>query len=527
MKFRKISIVLIVLIISNISCVSDKKLSEAIVCALDYGQGQMCGEVTSSSIILQSRLTCGREFVDGDMPGKGGVACFQISKNLAFKDNPQSQWLPANQEPVYNTQDEQARHFAENPNWQNYYQTPWVKVTSENDFIIKQKVENLKSGTRYFYRILYGSDKNSIKVGRTCTFKTLDSADVESKKSFVVVTGMNHYFFYYAYYNRVAAYEGSDRFLGFPALKTIVDMQPDFFVGTGDNVYYDHPGQEPVRARTKAQLRAKWHEQFSLPRFQELFAQVPTYWEKDDHDFRYNDSDNTTEKLPSAELGIKIFNEQVPITDPTETNPVTYRTHRVNKLLQIWLVEGRDYRSANKMPDGPAKTLWGKEQIKWLKETLLESDAAFKILISPTPLIGPDDGSMGKSDNHTNITGFRYERDAFFRWLVENGFPEKNFFIACGDRHWQYHSIHPTGFEEFSCGALVQANSRLGPRPGDPKSNDPQGLIKQPHWQKEASAGFLKVTVEPGRNGNKPAINFDFYDEFGKSLYSHKKFAKD
>ncbi|MHC4645895.1 MAG: alkaline phosphatase D family protein [Planctomycetota bacterium] len=381
MKSTTISIVLLLLIISNIGCIPDKKLPEAVLCELDCGQGQMCGEVTSSSVILQSRLTCGREFVDGDIPGREGVACFQISKNLAFKDNPQSRWVPADQEPVYDTKYKEARHFAENPNWQNYHQTPWVKVTSENDFIIKQKVENLKSGTRYHYRLLYGSDKNHIKVARTCTLKTHDSADVESKRSFVVVTGMNHYFFYYSYYNRTAAYEGSDRFLGFPALKTIVDMQPDFFLGTGDNVYYDHPVEDTVRAKTKAQLRAKWHEQFSLPRFQQLFAQVPTYWQKDDHDFRYNDSDSTTDRPPSAELGIRIFNEQVPIVDPTEINPVTYRTHRVNKLLQIWLVEGRDYRSPNKMPDGPDKTLWGKEQIKWLKKTLLESDAIFKILV--------------------------------------------------------------------------------------------------------------------------------------------------
>ena len=524
MQFKKLSLILA---ISSIGCVSDKKLSEAIICGLDYAQGQMCGELTSSSVILQSRLTCGREFIDGDIPGKEGMACFQISKNLAFPGYPQSQWVPAEDGPIHDVKSKGARSFAENPDWQNYYKTPWIKVTQENDFIIKQKLDNLRSGTRYYYRLLYGPDKNHIKAGRTCTFKTHDSPDVESKKSFVVVTGMNYYFFYYGAYSRRFAYEGSDRFLGFPALKIILDLQPDFFVGTGDNVYYDHPGAEAVRAKTKAKLRAKWHEQFSRPRFREFFAQIPTYWEKDDHDFRYNDCDNTTDKPPGPELGRKIFIEQLPIVAPQEKKPVTYRTHRVNKLLQIWLVEGRDYRSPNEMPDGPEKTLWGKEQIKWLKETLLESDAVFKILISPTPLIGPDDGSMGKRDNHTNIKGFRYERDAFFKWLVEKGFPEKNFYIVCGDRHWQYHSIHPTGLEEFSCGALVQANSRLGPRPGEPKSNDPQGLIKQPHWQEEASAGFLKVTVEQGNSGNKPTIYFDFYDEFGESLYSHKKFVKD
>ncbi len=57
----------------------------------------------------------------------------------------------------------------------------------------------------------------------------------------------------------------------------------------------------------------------------------------------------------------------------------TYRTYRPNRDLQIWFVEGRDYRDPNKMPDGPEKTLWGAQQIAWLKRTLLESDATFRL----------------------------------------------------------------------------------------------------------------------------------------------------
>ena len=155
--------------------------------------------------------------------------------------------------------------------------------------------------------------------------------------------------------------------------------------GAGDNVYYDVPFDQ--FARTQAFMRKKWHQQLVQQRFIDLFAEVPTYWEKDDHDYRYNDTDNTveTEPDPSPELGAATFLEQVPVVDPNEPNPVTYRTHRVSKDLQIWLTEGRDYRSPNMMAPGPDKTLWGAEQLAWVKRTLLESDATFKILISPTP----------------------------------------------------------------------------------------------------------------------------------------------
>ena len=36
-----------------------------------------------------------------------------------------------------------------------------------------------------------------------------------------------------------------------------------------------------------------------------------------------------------------------------------YRTFRWGKLLQIWLTDGRDFRSPNTMKDGPEKTHLG------------------------------------------------------------------------------------------------------------------------------------------------------------------------
>jgi alkaline phosphatase/alkaline phosphatase D len=334
---------------------------------------------------------------------------------------------------------------------------------------------------------------------------------------------MNYAFFHYGQPDKPeTAYRGADEYLGYPALKTILSMKPDFFIGTGDNVYYDHPVE--TRARTQAELRRKWHEQFIQERYKKLFAVVPAYWEKDDHDYRYNDSDPYGDEEPSHELGIKTFIEQVPVVDPQESSPRTYRTHRIGKLLQVWLPEGRDYRSPNSMPDGPEKSIWGTEQKAWLRKTLLASDAVFKILVSPTPMVGPDDAY--KSDNHVNQNGFRHEGEEFFRWLKNNGFLRKNFYIVCGDRHWQYHSVHPSGFEEFSCGALCDANSRLGREPGDPESTDPHALVTQPYIQKEPSGGFLCVTVFPRIPEKTIEAVFAFYDEFGTLLYSVKKIAQ-
>ena len=468
--------------------------------SLDHGQGEMAGRVTETSVILQSRLTQGSTLVNGDLSGCPGGARFEISMTDDFASS---------------------------------RTTPWLRALAENDHIIKVLVRDLEPATRYYYRLVYGPDKSRTRRARTCTFRTLGGADDVRQTRFAVVTGMNYFFFQEGAYDPSTAYRGEDKELGYPALKAIRSLKPDFFVGTGDNVYFDHPEKRgdrwtgtawSDRARTEAQMRRKYHEQFRQPRFIDLFAETPTYWEVDDHDYRYNDCDNTGDKLPTPAMGAKNFKEQLPVTDQKAPSALTCGTHRVSRDLQIWLVEGRLYRSPNSMEDGPGKTIWGKAQTAWLKETLLASDATFKILISPTPLVGPD--GNGKRDNHANLRGFRHEGDSFFRWLTDNGFSEKNFYVLCGDRHWQYHAIHPSGFEELSCGALVDANSRRGVRAGAPNSTDPEGKIEQRYCllDGEPSGGFLMVTVAPEGAGAR--AEFTFHDEHGRIVYSHTANAR-
>lgn len=473
------------------------------------GQGVMAGEVTSTSVILQSRLTVSDTLTNGDLAGKRGMGMFQIDLDSTF-NNPVS--------------------------------SAWIEALPEKDFIVKTEIGGLKPGSKYFYRLQFGKDTNLLFSSETASFKTLPGPGSDAKVSFVVVTGMNYYHFHYGRYGGTKAYSGNDKKLGYPALMAIKTLNPDYFIGTGDNVYFDHPdkanfdravkaGNNPdpggyggMEVVDEAGMRRKYHEQFVQPRFRNLFRTVGTYWEKDDHDYRFNDADPFQEFPISHELGIKNFREQLPVVNPEDLNSKTYRTHRMSKDLQVWMLEGRDFRSPNNMKDGPDKTLLGAEQLDWLKKTLMESDASFKIIISPTPMVGPDDAY--KSDNHVNHKGFRYEGEAFFKWLIENGFLDKNLYIICGDRHWQYHAAHPSGIEEFSSGALVDNNSRPGRLAGDPDSTDPDGLVKQYYIQgneASASGGFLQVTVK--RENSIPIASFYHYDEKGKLLYETKKVA--
>ena len=74
-------------------------------------------------------------------------------------------------------------------------------------------------------------------------------------------------------------------------------LAPDFFVQTGDYVYYDKPG--PL-ATTPEKARHKWHAINGWPSLVNFFRQTPTYLIKDDHDLLSNDSHPTKRRTTAS-----------------------------------------------------------------------------------------------------------------------------------------------------------------------------------------------------------------------------------
>jgi alkaline phosphatase D len=176
----------------------------------------------------------------------------------------------------------------------------------------------------------------------------------------------------------------------------------------------------------------------------------------------------------------------------------TYRTRRWGKDLQVWFTEGRDFRSPNNMPDGPDKTIWGTKQKQWFVRTVNESDATFKVLISPTPVVGPDRDN--KHDNHSNVD-FTHEGNELRQFIASQG----NMVVVCGDRHWQYMSIHPeSGVREYSCGPASDAHA------GGWQQSD---YREDYHKYLNVTGGFLSGTVE--RQDGVPTLTFRWHDADG------------
>jgi alkaline phosphatase D len=228
---------------------------------------------------------------------------------------------------------------------------------------------------------------------------------------------------------------------------------------------------------------------------------VPGYWIKDDHDCYSDDCwpGMVNEKMSPFrfEEGLKVFPEQVPFP----TRP--YRSFRWGQGLEIWLLEGRDYRTANPEPDSAAKSIWGAQQKQWLLDTLKASTADWKLIISPTPVVGPD--RRNKKDNHSNVT-YASEGRQFRKWLAEN--TKGNAFVLCGDRHWQYHSIDPaTKVQEYGCGAA--SDSHASGTPGEDRR------IHQFH---RVLGGFLAVQVKA--HGGGSSIVFEHRGVNGEAVYT-------
>jgi len=364
--------------------------------------------------------------------------------------------------------------------------TDWAECIAAGDFIHPFRLAGLSPGSVYHYESQTagpgGAPLHGVLRGK---FSTSPRADAPSELTFCVMTCQG--------YPDRGHVDGHDIY---PAMQA---LQPKFACLTGDLVYYDNDAPKAVTARL---ARYHWERMFSLPRLLEFTRNVGSYWLKDDHDTLNNDS------WPGAKMGEltfvegqKIFREQAPLSGGP-----AYRTFRWGRDLQLWFTDGRDFRSPNKTPDGPDKSIWGREQKAWFQRTVQESTARWKVLVSPTPLVGPD--RQGKNDNHANA-GFRHEGDELRAWLQAH-VPE-NFFIICGDRHWQYHSVHPqTGVQEFSAGAA--SNEHAGGTPG---------VDKAYHKFHRAKGGFLSVTVQPTAAGS--SIHFRHHDVYGNVVYEYEK----
>ena len=361
----------------------------------------------------------------------------------------------------------------------NLVKTAWHEVDEKMDYTYQWQLKELKAGQTYVTRIYSrGLGKTKISDSLLGKFATPPAWDAESEIKFCIVSCHD--------YNR-----RDDRINGHKIYPSMTKLNPDFYVHTGDIEYMDKP---TPYALTEELARFKWNRIFSLPFQRTFYNNHTSYFMKDDHDVGFDDS------YPSRDYGMIRFERGLEIFDKEQfpTAEKTYKTVRWGKDFQIWIVEGRNYRSKNTIPDGAEKTIWGKEQKDWFYETVNASDATFKLLITSSPILGPD--RLKKNDNLSN-KNYTYEREEILSFIKK----QNNFFIANGDRHWQYVThFEGTNLWEFGTGAGSDAHA------GGWSQND----YRPEHKFLRVKGGFLSGIIK--QVDGVPAIQFIHHDVDGK-----------
>jgi alkaline phosphatase D len=133
------------------------------------------------------------------------------------------------------------------------------------------------------------------------------------------------------------------------------------------------------------------------------------------------------------------------------------------------------------------------------------SDATWKILISPTPLVGPDRGS--KNDNHANKVSPTRARTA--KWLQKNA-PD-NFFI-----HLRRSSL---AISFGASGPPASASSVVGAASNEHAGGSP-GEDPTYHKFHRMKGGFISVNLQS--NADKSEVTVRHHDVQGEVVHEWK-----
>jgi alkaline phosphatase D len=307
---------------------------------------------------------------------------------------------------------------------------------------------------------------------------------------------------------------------GFTIFPTMLRHPADFFLFVGDTVYTDVPCNSEAapggdfRAFTLPQYRARHRHNREDAGLQTLLQRMSVYTIWDDHEVR-NDFAGTTE--PLMPIGRQAFLDYWPIVPPDEEPGRLYRRVRWGRLLELFILDTRQYRSENRQPDGPGKTMLGAAQRRWLLDAVTSSTATWKVVVSSVTLSVPT-GRPERRDGWSgaNVLGFPQEGAGFVteRDALLKAFRQRDvrnlIFLAADVHHAELIRHHPHtewSFHEFIAGPLSASVGR--PRPLD------LGLNPRSLFARGGVFSFGEIIVEPS------VLTVRLIDEADSVMFTH------
>jgi alkaline phosphatase D len=281
-----------------------------------------------------------------------------------------------------------------------------LAASHSSDLTVQHSARGLRPGTTYRYRFeqagltsVAGRFETAPLATSTAAVRFAISGDADA------TPGLN----------------GKPGFNGFQTYGAMARAGNDFDVNFGDTIYSDSEvGGSPV-ARTVPQKWAKYRLGLALEPLRRLRASTGVYSGWDDHEF-VNDYSRAEHGVAIYRAGVKAFLDYTPVSYTARTGD--YRTFRWGKNVELFLLDGRSFRSAHATaacggdiaPTAPAavrqafaalapalakpvpqscldainaprRTLLGAAQLAAFTKAIRASTATFKVVIDPEPML--------------------------------------------------------------------------------------------------------------------------------------------
>jgi alkaline phosphatase D len=349
------------------------------------------------------------------------------------------------------------------------------------DYTARAMLEGLKPDTAYYYRVwfsrsdLYQDNSNSTLLSDSLsgTFRTAPAPDHYSPTTKPIS------FIFAADLGGQRHCRQSDTG-GYSIFKNMKELSPDFFIANGDMIYAadkcpvegpsdnwkNIPGNfsgiaDPdVNWTNIEQVRdtylKHWQYNRADPYLQSFLQNVSMYSQWDDHEvindfgalWQYWNSFNKDRKdyANLVNEGRDAFFNYSPMYRNLDEKDRIYRSFNWGPNLDVFILDARSYRSPNNLADIPNnnKTMLGSEQLHWLKQSLMDSSAIWKVISSDVPIsaptganasiLGRDGWANGNDTNYSSKTGFENELQQLLAFLDEINI--KNIVFVTTDVHF-------------------------------------------------------------------------------------------
>lgn len=329
-----------------------------------------------------------------------------------------------------------------------------VKTSEEFSNIAKTVIHGLKPGTKFEYELLL--DGKAVKRNYPLRFQTQALWQWRTDPpDFTVGFGSCAYINEPEFDRPGRAYGGS-----YGIFSTIAAKSPDLFIWGGDNIYLREPDWD-----SRAGIIHRNQHTRSIPEMQPLLGATHNYALWDDHDFGPNDADRTY-RLREESLDIfKLFwaNQTY---GTAETQGVFGRF--IWNDVEFFLLDDRYHRSPNRSINNESKTMFGKEQLQWIKDALSNSMANtfinFRIIVNGNQMLNTN------SQFSESFTQFSTEYNDLIGYIKTNKIP--GILFLSGDRHLtelivvKDSSMYP--LYDFTSSALTSGLNGLKDRTGEP-----------------------------------------------------------